>query len=216
MRTRCLIVSTLTMISLLAACRQTEFSGAGADQTGSAPSPTPTGWPSLSPTPSSTPTSGEIIIENGTRVMDVPIKFIHGKDNAFWRNCIMVSIPGGPEVNVGCNKDPLDKTTLVRVKAPPECNVLRLALYSDQKNQPRPGYYGEFNFSTANKSSIYVGESANIKGKRAFKLVKEAPGRFRFSLNDNGDSDPADINFTILRESGGALFTIENSNLSCD
>lgn len=141
------------------------------------------------------------------QLLPVDIKFSRYPDNAAWNNCVRVKVNDQPEVEVGCNKDSLDRVTSFKMKRKPACNLISIRLYSN----------GNFNFSTENPASVRVEDNAieNLAYLKGFKFFKESADILLGLVNDNGDGN--DHTDTTFRLTGMAAisYKIENSGMIC-
>ena len=188
----------LTGLLTFCACAASKFSGEAkkGNDASSGPQNPAIGVPTPIPVAPQSPANAGISTVAENSDIDVPIEFQHLPDTAHWTNCLKISVNGGPEVDLGCNRgDPL-KTASVTAKSKPFCNQVRLNLYSN----------GKFNKSTQNSADVQA----------SFRIQRTAPGQFTVQCNDNSDNDYNDLNLSMTSKSPSITYTVENSGIACD
>lgn len=200
----------IVSISLLASCAQESgmSGGAAADKknnkaptksTGDA-APTSAGTATGTPVATSSPSPGPSsagVAADPTIPVPLPLQFTRLPDGARNTNCLYITLNGGAEQQLGCNKgtDAAIKTTSVMALPKPSCNSVRLRMTSN----------GVTVWSTQNAADI----------AKYFKPPQVSPGKIQLQCNDNGDSDFNDMNL-IMDSLGQISFTIENTGIACN
>lgn len=171
--------------------------------------PIPTKTPTWTPTPTRTPTVTPTRTATATPTpAPVTLSYTNLWGNSNYDHILYVTVNGGARKYLA-KWDVGSANLVIPVNATGACNVIGFSMDVFTWDMFL------YSVATSNKAKVKVGNNVSLCGYQGYKFVQTSPRVFEVQVNDNYDCDGKINRHFTFTITGGAPFTIENSNIPC-